>query len=107
VFAIAGRAMAAFSQIREAQIFAFTPPSIIELGNATGFDFQLVDRGGVGHEALMQARNQLLGMANQDPRLMAVRPNGLDDTPQFRVEVDQEKASALGLSVAEINQTLS
>lgn len=107
VFAIAGRAMGAFSQIREAQVFAFTPPAIIELGNATGFDLQLVDRGGVGHEVLMQARNQLLGMANQDPRLFAVRPNGLDDTPIFRIEVDHEQASALGLSVAEINRTLS
>ncbi len=107
VFAIVGRAMAAFSQIREAQIFAFTPPAIIALGNASGFDFQLVDRGGVGHETLMQARNQLLGMANQDPRLSAVRPNGLDDTPQFRIEVDHEKASALGLSIADINSTLS
>jgi len=107
VFAIAGRAMGAFSQIREAQVFAFTPPAIIELGNATGFDLQLVDRGGVGHEVLMQARNQLLGMANQDPRLFAVRPNGLDDTPIFRIDVDHEQASALGLSVAEINRTLS
>jgi multidrug efflux pump len=107
VFAIAERAMAAFSQIREAQIFAFIPPSIISLGNATGFDFQLVDRGGVGHEALMQARNQLLGMANQDPRLSAVRPNGLDDNPQFEVDVDQEKARALGVAIADINSTLS
>ena len=107
VFAIAGRAMAALSRIREAQIFAFTPPSIIELGNATGFDLQLLDRGGVGHETLMQARNQLLGMANQSPLLRAVRPNGLNDTPQFQIEVDHEKASALGLSIADINSTLS
>ncbi len=107
VFAIAGRAMAAFSQIREAQIFAFTPPSIIALGNATGFDFQLLDRGGLGHDALMAARNQLLGMASQDPRLAGVRPNGQNDTPQFRIDIDQEKASALGLSIADINATLS
>ncbi|MEX0760100.1 MAG: efflux RND transporter permease subunit, partial [Tistlia sp.] len=107
VFAIAGRAMGAFSQIREAQIFAFTPPSIIELGNATGFDFQLLDRGGLGHDALTQARNQLLGMASQDQRLVGVRPNGQADTPQFRLEIDQEKAGALGLSIADINATLS
>lgn len=107
VFAIVGRAMGAFSQIREAQIFAFTPPAIIALGNASGFDFQLLDRGGVGHEVLMQARNQLLGMANQDPRLSRVRPNGLDDTPQFQIEIDHEKASALGLSIADVNSTLS
>ncbi len=107
VFAIAGRAMGAFSQIREAQIFAFTPPSIIELGNASGFDFQLVDRSGVGHDVLMQARGQMLGMASQDPRLVGVRPNGYPDTPQFRVTVDHEKASALGLSVSDINATLS
>ncbi|SMF38599.1 multidrug efflux pump [Tistlia consotensis] len=107
VFAIAGRAMAAFSQIREAQIFAFTPPSIIALGNATGFDFQLVDRGGRGHAVLMQARNQLLGMAAQNPNLVAVRPNGLEDTPQFRIEVDQEKASALGLAISDVNSAVS
>ena len=107
VFAIAGRAMGAFSQIREAQIFAFTPPSIIALGNATGFDFQLVDRGGLGHEALMQARNQMLGMANADERLVGVRPNGLSDTPQYRLVIDQEKANALGLSTADVNAAIS
>ncbi len=107
VGAIVGRAMGVFTGIRDAMVFAFTPPSVIELGNATGFDFQLLDRGGLGHEALLQARNQLLGMAAQHPALAAVRPNGLDDTPQFRIEIDRQKASALGLSLADINATLS
>ena len=107
VGAIARRAMGALAGIKDATIFAFTPPAVIELGNATGFDLQLVDRGGLGHERLMAARNQLLGMASQNPALMAVRPNGLDDTPQFRVEVDREKSRALGLSLADINTTLT
>ena len=101
------RAMGALSAIKDAMVFAFTPPAMLELGNATGFDLQLQDLGGLGHEKLMQARNQLLGMAGQNPALMAVRPNGLEDTPQFRVKVDREKASALGLSLADINTTLS
>ncbi|WP_019645372.1 efflux RND transporter permease subunit [Novispirillum itersonii] len=107
VKAVAGRAMGALSQIKEAMVFAFVPPSVIELGNASGFDFQLQDRGGVGHQALMAARNQLLGMAAQNPALMAVRPNGLEDTPQYRVSVDREKAQALGLSLSDINSTLT
>lgn len=107
VFAVANRARAALGQVRDAMVVAFTPPSVIELGTANGFDFQLVDRAGVGHDTLMAARNQLLGMAQKNPAVMAVRPNGLDDTPQFRVRVDQEKASALGLSLADINTTLS
>ncbi|CAM3454493.1 efflux RND transporter permease subunit [Thalassospira profundimaris] len=107
VDAVIGRAYGAFAQIREAMIFAFAPPAIIELGTANGFDLQLVDRGGVGHDALIAARNQLLGMASQDPRLVGVRPNGLNDTPQFNVNIDQEKASALGVNLAEINQTLA
>src|SRR5690606_17301214 len=84
----------------------FFPPPIQELGNASGFDFQLVDRGGLGHQALMDARNQLLGMAAQNPQLAGVRPNGLDDVPQYKVDVDTEKAAALGLSINDINQTL-
>jgi multidrug efflux pump len=107
VAAIAGRAMAAFSQIRDAMVFAFAPPAVLELGNATGFDFELEDRAGLGHEALMAARNQFLGMAAQNPLLMAVRPNGQEDTPQFQVNIDQAKATALGLSIADINDTLS
>jgi hydrophobe/amphiphile efflux-1 (HAE1) family protein len=105
--AVAGRAMAKFSKIRNAMVFAFPPPSVIELGNATGFDFQLLDRGGVGHGALMQARNQLLGMAAQDPRIVKVRPNGMEDVPEYRVDVDWEKAGALGLSINSIHNTIS
>jgi len=105
--AVAGKAMGAFSQYKDGMIFAFTPPAVMELGNASGFDLQLQDRGGLGHDALMAARNQLLGMAAQDPSLMAVRPNGQDDTPQLQVVVDQAKAEAFGLSIADINDTLS
>jgi multidrug efflux pump len=107
VKAIAGRAMGAFSQIREAMVFAFAPPAVMELGNASGFDLQLQDQGGVGHEALMAARNQLLGMAAKNPLLMAVRPNGQEDTPQFKLDIDQQKATALGLTVADVNKVLS
>ena len=107
VKAVAGRAMGAFSQIREAMIFAFPPPPVLELGNATGFDFQLQDKGGVGHEGLMAARNQLLGMAAQDPRLARVRPNGMEDVPQYRVDVDHEKAGALGIPISVINSTIT
>jgi HAE1 family hydrophobic/amphiphilic exporter-1 len=107
VKAVAGRAMMAFSRVRNALVFAFPPPAVIELGNARGIDFQLVDRGGLGHDALMNARNQLLGMAAQDPRLVNVRPNGMEDVPQFRVDVDWEKAGALGLPISAIHQTIS
>lgn len=107
VAAVAGRAMGRFSQIRDATVFAVVPPAVPELGNASGFDFQLQDTGGVGHEALMAARNQLLGMAGGDPNLMGVRPNGQDDTPQFAIKVDQAKAGAMGLTTADINATLS
>lgn len=106
VFAMAGRAMGAFQQIKDAMAFAFYPPPIRELGNASGFDMQLVDRGGIGHEALMQARNQLLGMAAQNPKLQGVRPNGLSDVAQYKITIDNEKASALGLSIHDINRTL-
>ena len=105
--AIAERAFGAFSQIREAMVFPIVPPAVNELGNASGFDLQLKDVGGVGHEALMAARGQLLGMAAQDKTLVGVRPNGLDDTPQLRIDVDQAKASAQGLSIAEVNSTIS
>ena len=105
--AIAGRAMGAFSQFRDAMAFAIVPPAVSELGNASGFDFELEDTGGVGHEALTAARNQLLGMAAQDPALAGVRPNGQDDTPQLQINVDQAKAQSMGLSMADINTTLS
>ncbi|USQ95109.1 efflux RND transporter permease subunit [Caulobacter sp. RL271] len=105
--AIAGRAMGAFSQIRDAMVFAVVPPAVSELGTSSGFDFQLQDIGGVGHEALMNARNQMLGMAAQNPDLAGVRPNGQDDTPQLKIEVDQAKAGAMGLTTADINSALS
>ncbi len=107
VQAVAGRAMKAFSQIREAMVFAFPPPPVIELGNATGFDFQLQDRGGIGHAELLAARNQLLGMAAKDPRLVRVRPNGMEDVPQYRVDVDWEKAGALGIPISTIHSTIA
>jgi HAE1 family hydrophobic/amphiphilic exporter-1 len=99
--------MAEFSKIRSAMVFAFSPPSIIELGNAIGFDFQLMDRGGVGHAALMNARNQLLGMAAQDPMLVKVRPNGMEDVPEYRIDVDWEKAGAQGMPITSIHNTIS
>jgi len=105
--AVAGKAMGAFSRIRDAMVFAFAPPAVTELGNATGFDFQLQDRAGLGHEALVAARNQLLGMAAQNPLLVAVRPNGQEDTPQYRLDIDLARAGALGVSQADINSTIS
>ncbi len=117
VTALAGRAMGAFSQIRNALVFAFAPPAVVELGMAKGFDFQLLDRGGLGHDRLMAARNQLLGMAAQtsapkeatgkDPILTKVRPNGLEDVPEYRVDVDWDKAGALGLPITAIHSTIS
>ena len=105
--AIAGRAMEAFSQIRDGLAFAFSPPAVMELGQANGFDFQLQDRGGLGHEKLMEARNQLLGMAMKNPKLIAVRPNGQDDSPQFKLDIDDVRAGALGVSLADINDVLA
>ena len=104
---IANRAMMHFFPLKEAQVFAITPPSVQELGNATGFDIQMEDRGNLGHQGLIAARNQLLGLAAQNPLLLGVRPNSLDDTPQLHVDIDQAKASALGVSLADINSTLS
>ncbi|ELY4323316.1 multidrug efflux RND transporter permease subunit AcrB [Cronobacter turicensis] len=106
--AITGRAMARFSQIKDAMVFAFNLPAIVELGTATGFDFELIDQGNLGHDKLTQARNQLLGEAAQHPDLLSqVRPNGLEDTPQFKIDIDQEKAQALGVSISDINTTLA
>ncbi|WP_421222161.1 efflux RND transporter permease subunit [Aeromonas sp. 602293] len=105
--AIIGRAMGYLFSIKEAQVFAFNLPSIPELGTATGFDFFLQDRGGIGHDKLMAARNQLLGMAAQDPTLVRVRPNGMEDTPQLDIKIDYEKALAQGLSIPDINNTLA
>ena len=107
VQALTGRIMRRFAGYQDAIIVAFAPPAITELGNATGFNFQLLDRAGAGHAALMQARGQLLGLAAQSPVLAGVRPNGLEDEAQFRLVVDWERASALGLSVSDVNITLS
>ncbi|MDR3432524.1 MAG: multidrug efflux RND transporter permease subunit AcrB [Rouxiella aceris] len=104
---ITGRAMGEFSKIKDAMVFAFNLPAIVELGTATGFDFELIDQANLGHTKLTQARNQLLGMVAQHPDLLAgVRPNGLEDTPQYKLEIDQEKATALGVSISDINTTL-
>jgi HAE1 family hydrophobic/amphiphilic exporter-1 len=105
--AVADRAMRAFSKIRNARVFAFTPPAVVELGNSKGFDFQLQDRGGLGHDGLMAARNQILAMAAKDPRLTRVRPNGLEDTSQYRIDVDWAKAGALGVPITAIYNTIS
>ncbi|RWO80965.1 efflux RND transporter permease subunit [Mesorhizobium sp.] len=105
--AIAGRAMGAFSKIRDAQVFALAPPAIQGFGNTNGFDFYLQDVNGAGHDALIQTRNQLLNLAGQNKLLANTRPNGQEDQPQFSVDIDQEKASALGVSLADINNTLS
>jgi len=107
VNAVAGRAMGEFSKIRNAMVFAFAPPAVVELGQAKGFDFQLLDRGGMGHAELMAARNQLLGMAAKDPDLTKVRPNGLEDVPEYRIDVDWEKAGALGVPITSIHTTIS
>jgi hydrophobe/amphiphile efflux-1 (HAE1) family protein len=97
----------AFSRNSSALVFVFPPPSVVEMGNARGVDFQLVDRGGLGHLALIDARNQLLGMAAKDRRLVNVRPNGLEDVPEFRIDVDWEKAGALGVPISSIHNTIS
>ncbi|MET0125486.1 MAG: efflux RND transporter permease subunit [Pseudomonas caspiana] len=107
VFKIAERAQAHFASFRDAMVYAVVPPSVLELGNATGFDVYLQDQGGVGHEKLLEARNQFLGMAAQSKILAGVRPNGLGDEPQYELTVDDEKASALGITLSNINQTLS
>ncbi|HEY0288476.1 MAG TPA: efflux RND transporter permease subunit [Pseudomonas sp.] len=107
VFALAKRAQAHFFTFRDALSFAVVPPSVLELGNATGFDLYLQDQGGVGHDKLMEARNQLLGMAAQSKILAGVRPNGLNDEPQYQLLIDDERASALGVTLTDINTTLS
>lgn len=106
VFALSQRLMGRLFMEKDAMAFAIYPPPILELGTSSGFDAQLVDTAGLGHEALLGARNQLLGMASQSKLLVGVRPNGLEDVPQFRVHVDQQKAAAMGASINDINQTL-
>jgi len=105
--AVAGRAMGAFSQIKDALVFAFSPPSVPGLGTSSGFTLQLQDRGNLGHERLLAARNQLLGLAAKEPGLMAVRPNGQEDTPQYQIDIDSAKAGALGVTMAAINDVLA
>ena len=107
VKAIAGRATAALSDIRNAMVFAFPPPAVMEMGMAKGFDFELLDRGGLGHQALTEAQNQLLGIVAQDPRLTAVRPNSMEDVPEYRIDVDWDKAGALGIPITSIHRTIS
>ena len=105
--ALVKRAMAKFAKIRNAQVFAFPPPAVQELGRAGGFDFELQDRAGLGHQALMAARNKLLALAAKDPRLVRVRASGLDDVTQYRVDVDWDKAGALGLPISAIHNTIA
>jgi len=107
VKAIAQRATGALSQIRSARIYAFPPPAVAELGMAKGFDFELLDRGGLGHQKLMQAQYQLLGIAARDPRLTSVRPNSMEDVSEYRIDVDWEKAGSLGLPITTIHQAIS
>jgi hydrophobe/amphiphile efflux-1 (HAE1) family protein len=107
VGAVAGRAMREFSKTRNAMVYAFAPPAVAELGVSRGFDFQLLDRGGLDHAKLMEARNQLLGMAAKDSVLTKVRPNGQEDVPEYRIDVDWEKAGALGVPISSIHNTIS
>ena len=107
VFALAARAQKHFSTFRDAMVFAFAPPAVMELGNATGFDVYLQDRSGIGHDKLMEARNQFLGMASQSKILAGVRPNGLNDEPQYQLEIDDEAVRTLGVDLSDVNNTLS
>ncbi|SAL52941.1 efflux RND transporter permease subunit [Caballeronia humi] len=107
VQALVGRMFGHFAGYKDAMVFPVNPPSIPELGTASGFDFELQDRAGLGHAKLMEARNMLLGMAAKDPMLAQVRPNGLSDTPQFKVNIDREKANVLGVATADVDQTFS
>jgi hydrophobe/amphiphile efflux-1 (HAE1) family protein len=105
--AVAGRAMMALSRVKGASIYFVPPPPVTELGTATGFDFMLQDRGGLGHQKLSDARDRLLQMAARDPRLVRVRPNGMPDVPQYKVDIDWERAGALGVPVNSIQGYLA
>jgi multidrug efflux pump len=107
VAAVAARASQFFANLQDGTVFAFSPPAVPELGNASGFDLILQDRANLGHGALTQARNQLLGALSKEPALVAVRPNGQEDTPEFRLAIDTHQAGAMGLSLADINDTFS
>ncbi|WP_277978222.1 efflux RND transporter permease subunit [Pantoea endophytica] len=104
---LANRVMAHFANYQNAKIFAMVPPAVMELGNATGFDLYLQDTGAHSHQQMMDAAHQLITLANKDPHLAQVRLNGLEDEPQYQLEINDEKASALGLSMTDINNTLS
>ncbi|MFK0332753.1 efflux RND transporter permease subunit [Rhizobium sp. NPDC090275] len=105
--AVAQRAMGAFSKIKDANVFALSPPAIPGFGNNAGFDFYLKDMNGAGHQQLIQVRNQLLATAGKSSMLVGTRPNGQEDSPQYSVDIDQEKASALNLNLSDIDTTLS
>jgi The (Largely Gram-negative Bacterial) Hydrophobe/Amphiphile Efflux-1 (HAE1) Family len=105
--ALIKRVSARFASYGDAVVIPVSPPPIRELGTASGFDLELEDRGGLGHEALMQARDQLLAAAKKEPSLALVRANGLEDNPTFKIEVDREKASALGVSPSDVDQSFS
>jgi hydrophobe/amphiphile efflux-1 (HAE1) family protein len=107
VKAVAARASRALSGIRNALVFVVAPPAVTELGTSQGFEFQLLDQGGMGHQALTAARNQLLGIVAGDPRLTAVRPNGMEDVPEYRIDVDWDRAGALGVPISSIHNTIS
>ncbi len=107
VQSVAKRAMGAFSKIKDAMVFPFVPPAISQLGTSTGFNLQMQDLGGLGRDAMVAARGQFLGLASKDPRLVGVRPNGQDDTPQFKLDVNQEKAAALGVSLTDVNSVFN
>ncbi|CAH0535674.1 putative efflux pump membrane transporter TtgB [Vibrio stylophorae] len=107
VQSVAQRAMGAFSQIKEAMVFAFVPPAVLELGTADGFDLYLQDKNGQGHDALINARNQMLGMAAQNPKLVGVRPNGQEDAPIYQLHIDHAKLRALSLNINDVNAVLA
>ncbi|MDY0045582.1 MAG: efflux RND transporter permease subunit, partial [Syntrophales bacterium] len=107
VKAVAERATQALSYIRGAIVFVFAPPAVTELGHAQGFDFQLLDRGGLGHKKLMEAQYHLLDIAAKDPHLTSVRPNSMEDVSEYRIDVDWEKAGALGVPIISIHRTIS
>lgn len=107
VFELAGRSMGYFSTIKEGTVISFAPPAVMELGNATGFNLFLQDNSGGGHAKLMEARNMFLGMAAQNPALQMVRPNGMNDEPQYQIIIDDEKVQSLKLSLSDVNNTMS
>ena len=107
VSAVAGRAFGPFMQFKDGLVFPIVPPAVTELGTSAGFDFYLKDEAGKGHAALIAARNQLLGMAAQDKRLTGMRPGGSEDSPQYRLDIDADRASALGVPMEAVNETLA